>query len=614
MAENAFRITRREGLYATLLLLIIGGFLATSLKTQLNPDGILYAAYPRSAFFDRDILLVNEFNDMQLLPLSRHVSATGLEGNPVAIGTSLLMTPFYALAFLADHVAGLAGLRPGGDGYRGVYAYVFPVGSLFYGFLTALMLFSLASRYGGREHAVVSLLHVVLGTPFFFYLAIHYHVSHLCSAFGVTLFLYAFEMMSRDPDLPARRSSFFVLGAFSGIAILTRTQDGLFWVIPFCFLLFQLQSGLRFRRIVAQGLCFLAGAATAVSPQLVLWKVMHGRWIHAPEAANIDVYNLHLPQILTSSYHGLFVWTPVVMISLAGLILMARHDPRRGIALLLAVMLQLAVSASMRMWWQGASFGLRLLVNCTPIFFLGLTYAYARIRMAWIRWLGGLLVVWTILLGLNVVAGRIDLNRFYPLAELCRIQARLLVDPAGWQRMKEFAGLIRYPGGAAMVTAGVVLVVTILVRYGRRLPGAWRQRVFSTRGATGALATGIALSGLIGLLGVAAHDHKRLWQEDLKRIENGLNSYERFYIDYSYFIMNGEYLVATGRLSEAADEFSRANAVFAMPASFWRQAEILAAAGRQAEAWAVIDQALERWPDNQQLRRRVMGAREQWGK
>jgi hypothetical protein len=317
---------------------------------------------------------------------------------------------------------------------------------------------------------------------------------------------------------------------------------------------------------------------------------------------------------LTSSYHGLFVWTPVLMLSLAGLILMARHDPRRGIPLLLAVILQLAVSASMRMWWQGASFGLRLLVNCTPIFFLGLAFAYARIRMAWIRWLGGLFVVWTFLLGVNVVAGRIDLNRFYPLAELCRIQARLLVDPAGGQQTGPWVGLIRYPGGAVMVTVGVVLAVAILVRYGRRLAGVWRHVVFSTRGVTGAIVTGIILSGLIGLLGAAAHDHKRLWREDLKRIESGLNSYERFYIDYSYYIMNGEYLVATGRLSEAADEFFRANVVYAMPASYWRLVEILAAAGRQAEAGAVLDQALERWPDNQQLRRRAMAVRGQWGK
>jgi hypothetical protein len=607
LSRNGWKTGKRERFYLALLLLIAGGFLSVSLNTQLNPDGILYFSYLRSVFFDRDILLVNEFNDMELLPLSRHVSATGLEGNPVAIGTSLLLLPFYAMAFLADRIGALAGFNLGDDGYRGVYACVFPFGSLFYGCLTGLMILAMVRKRFGQEYAVVALLQIMLGTPFLFYLAVHHQVSHLCSAFSVTLFLYAFETMRDDSGLADRYSPFFVLGAFSGIAILTRTQDGLFWIIPFCYLLFRLRRSGHYRRILGQGVSFLAGAVVAASPQLTLWKIMHGRWIHAPEAANINFFQPHFVEVLTSSYHGLLVWSPVILLSVIGLVLLARDDAGRGIPLLLAVLLQLVISGSMRMWWEGASFGLRLFVNCTPIFCLGLAAAYTRFRASWVRWLGGLFVFWTFLLYLNVVTGTMDLNRFYPLQELFRLQARQLTGLLSLLRgLDGYSGVFRSVGGAGILTVVVVLVMAALIRLRSVFPGALRHRLFSIYGVMGATLAGIGISGLIWLLGHAAHQHKQFWQEDLKRIESGLNSYSLFYIDYSFYIMHGDYFVAVGRLPEAADQYQKAIGILATPALYWRLAETLTAAGRYQEAGTAMQQALARWPEDPHLLRRAI--------
>ncbi len=595
----------KQRLYLTVLLIISGGLLMFSLDTQLNPDGILYSSYLRSAFFDHDILLVNEFNDMELLPLSRYVSATGLEGNPVAIGTPLLMAPFYAIAFLMDHFFSLFGLDLGDDGYRGVYACVFPFGSLFYGCLTGLMILEILRKRFHQEYGVISLTHVVLGTPLLFYLAIHYHVSHLCSAFSVTLFLYVFETVRDDPGLADGYGPYFILGAFSGIAILTRTQNGLFWIIPFCFLLTRLRDRVHYRRISLQGLLFLAGAGAAGSPQLTLWKVMHGHWIHASEAANINFFQPHLLEVLVSSYHGLFVWSPILMLSLIGLFLLARREAGRGAPLLLAVLLQLAVNASMRMWWEGASFGLRLFVNCTPIFCVGLAFLYNRVRASWVRRLGGLCVFWTCLLYLNVVTDRIDLNRFYSLPELFLLQARWLAEPEFIPDWIGHADLLINVAKAAMVTAGVVLAVLTLVRILSAVPVDVRNRFFSIYGAMGTMLAGLGISGLIWLMGAAGHQHKSLWQKDLRRIESGLNSYTLFYIDYSFYITHADYLVALGRLPEAAAAYQEAVKIYAAPELYGRLVETLTAAGRYAEAGTAMRRALALWPDNTHLLRQA---------
>ncbi len=601
---NVFPIAKGEvcsRLYLTILLLIVGSFFAVFLGTQLNPDGILYFSYLRSAFFDRDILLVNEFNELQLLPLSRHLSATGLEGNPVAIGTSILMSPFYATAFLIDRLCGLMGIDIGDHGYWGIYLYVFPFGSLFYGCLTGWMILGILKKQYQLSHAALSLMHIVLGTPFLFYLAVHYHVSHLCSAFSVTLFLYLFETVRNDASLADRYSTHFFLGALSGVAILVRTQNGLFWIIPFCFLLSRLWHTGNFGRVMIQGISFLAGAIIAVSPQLTVWKILHGSWVHAPEAANVNLFQPRLLEVLTSSYHGLFFWSPILIISIIGLCFLVRMDADRGIPLLLAVLLQLIINGSMRMWWEGASFGLRLFMNCTPIFCIGLSVAYTQVKASWIRILGSLLVFWTFLLYLNVVTARIDLNRFYPAMELIRLQARQFTGLLFLQKPDAYLAFLKSLGGSAILVAGVGITIMAIMRLRKTLIAIIDHRQLSTFGVMGVLIAGMGLSGLIYFLGINSQHHKRFWQDDLKRIESGMNSYSLFYIDYWFYVMHAEYLAALGRESEAIHEYWKALQIYPTPGLYRNLTYLLAKRGRHKEAGDAIRQALARWPDDPHL-------------
>jgi hypothetical protein len=79
-----------------------------------------------------------------------------------------------------------------------------------------------------------------------------------------------------------------------------------------------------------------------------------------------------LPGVLVSPSRGLFVYSPVLLFSLAGIALVWRRGPALWRALSLGVPLVIVAIAKWLTWWGGHSWGPRLLADITPIlcFFL----------------------------------------------------------------------------------------------------------------------------------------------------------------------------------------------------------------------------------------------------
>jgi hypothetical protein len=81
-------------------------------------------------------------------------------------------------------------------------------------------------------------------------------------------------------------------------------------------------------------------------------------------------YAPHALQVLASPDHGLFFWTPLAVLALAGLYLL--RD--RVVAACLAIMVvsQVYVAGSVESWTVAGAFGQRRFVNLTIIFVIGL--------------------------------------------------------------------------------------------------------------------------------------------------------------------------------------------------------------------------------------------------
>ena len=86
----------------------------------------------------------------------------------------------------------------------------------------------------------------------------------------------------------------------------------------------------------------------------------------------------HYGAVLFSYWHGLFLWTPVVAIAVAGLAYLWRRDRLVFSAAIAFFALSWYVNAAAADWWAGEAFGSRRFVSCFAVFTLGLAGVIER--------------------------------------------------------------------------------------------------------------------------------------------------------------------------------------------------------------------------------------------
>jgi hypothetical protein len=134
-------------------------------------------------------------------------------------------------------------------------------------------------------------------------------------------------------------------------------------------------------------------AFLALTPQLIVWKVLYGHWVTVggdlgkwvegtgrpiqgevlfhPEAA-LDLSAPYLRYVLLSTDRGLFTWTPGIFLALAAFILGLRRWGLVGLGGLLVLVGTAWLNGSFRLWWSaGDAFGARRFDVVLPLAALG---------------------------------------------------------------------------------------------------------------------------------------------------------------------------------------------------------------------------------------------------
>lgn len=358
-------------------------------------DEVQFFSWLRSWTFDRDVDFENEYRYFYDAGGARDplFAATFLEGvnengrrpNFAPVGCAVLWAPFYA----AGHVVALATGAPA-NGLSQPYISAVAYGSACYGFLAVLLSAAIARRVLGRS--TTAALAVWVGTPLVYYVYVTPPFSHATSAFAVSLFLWTW-LRVREAWTPGRVASLAVLGA---LMAMVREQDALFLIGP---ALDYLRAVWRTQALVtgAQRRRLLVGAATvaaigagifllAYAPQLLAYSALNG----SPSQTDLVLRKLtwtspHAFSVLFDAEHGLFAWTPLAAIAIAGLGLLAlgrspraRRDARWiGVCALLMVAAQVYMSGVVESWTVAGSFGQRRFVALTPLLTLGLAAVFA---------------------------------------------------------------------------------------------------------------------------------------------------------------------------------------------------------------------------------------------
>lgn len=378
-------------------------------------DEIQYFAPLRSLWKDGDLDYRNDYERLlegrapqapERRMLLGRTTATGLAPSYAGIGCALLWAPFFAVGDLAARLGGWPA-----DGYSYPYRAAVCFAAALYGFLGLCLLGALAceSYAAGFATAAVALAWWATALPLYLYVTPP--MPHATSLFAVSLFLWLWSRRGLGGG-PARS---FLLGVVGGLMVLVREQNALFLLL----LVFDLGRALRqalprysllgkVGSTLVAAAAVVCGVAIALVPQLLVWKVLFGRFGPAPERLSFFLpWPRHLLDVLVSADHGLISWHPVWIFGAVGMLLYARRRPNVGLPLLVVFVLNLLFLGSVTNWAGGMAFGQRRLLDCLFIVVLGCAAVMERSPRSVSVVVAGLLIWWNLSLLVQFGSGMI---------------------------------------------------------------------------------------------------------------------------------------------------------------------------------------------------------------
>ncbi len=384
-------------------------------------DGVGYYAYARAIVvnhnlqFESDWLHANPSFYLGRIDAPGHLRAdqytrTGHVDNHFTIGPALIWIPFLAITHAVVLGVDYLGARIPADGFSWPYIDTMAFITALAGFLGLFLSFRLAREYFSERWAFLATLGIWFASSLLVYMYFNPSWSHAHSAFIVALFLWYWDRTRAARTLP----QWLLLGLFGGLMLDVYYPNALFLLVVLVELAVtaarifrsQLSSKTReFRTLVLGSCVFAAALVLALLPTLVSRWVIYGRPL-ATGYTEGTLWHFTHPlwgQVLFSSDHGLFSWTPILLLACVGLLFVVRRDRVLGAGVVLSALAFYSLIAVYLNWDGISSYGNRFFVSLTPVFILGLTALLAASeklvpnrRVAWRAAIAGiaLLVLW----------------------------------------------------------------------------------------------------------------------------------------------------------------------------------------------------------------------------
>jgi len=342
-------------------------------------DSAYYYMYLRSLAMDQDLDFTNEISTMISADYARQrITAVGRPENNMAVGSALLWTPFFLLGHLATLLSNsLFGAHLPTDGYSEFYQGFVYAGNALYVLFGLLFLARTLCRYVSQPAAAYGCLAALLASPLCYYLWSLTPLAHNGSFFAVALFLYLYTT----------RGLAITTALAAGLMFLVRWQD-ILYALPLAWDALAFLAGPGRSAAAPQPLPRrlrqLAGLAASfflvISPQLISWKLIFGKFVLVPpNVQKIDFMHMHPLTTLFSPADGILAWHPFLLAGFSGLFLLRSKDRKLAVSCILVLIVQFMFIASLQ-WSAGGSFGMRFFVGGLPFFGLGFGLLYERLK------------------------------------------------------------------------------------------------------------------------------------------------------------------------------------------------------------------------------------------
>jgi len=378
----------RVVLAITLVMALVhfAGLFARGVRPRvIRGDALHYYVQLRSAVFDHDLDFENDYIGLFTLDFKVSVppadfkwtfehTPNGHVRNFMPVGPALLWAPLFFVVTGATYLLSLAGLAYRPDGFGLALQLVPDVCGVAAAGLAMWFAYQFARSLHGTRAALGATIALLAGSPLIYYAIVSPAYSHALSAMGASAFLLYWWHTRDRTDL--RR--YAAVGALAGLTALIRWQDGLLLATVLVDIVVHARAARISRgRFFAFGVMRLAvaGAAALVifSPQMMVWQSLYGQPFTIPQGAEFMRWTAsQVTAVLFSPNHGLFSWTPLTAVALAGLVPLWKKQPRLVFTLALFFLISTYINGAVVDWWAGEAFGARRFLSCFPIFVVGL--------------------------------------------------------------------------------------------------------------------------------------------------------------------------------------------------------------------------------------------------
>jgi len=386
----------RARLYAslTVLLFLASITLATTWAilhhdsiNWILSDGRYYWCYLPTVVIDHDLDIENQVREHFPERVHQGILSVrtprGYAALKYPIGEALTLAPAFLVAHgLAGFLHPLTGwtwLKP--DGYSFVYQILGLAWILTLGGLSMILLDRWLTRILGPPGAAIlaAVLLWWLGTPYFWYFLFEPFMVHVLSTFWIAVIVYLSGRAIRQ----ARRghARWWLPGAIGlavTMALICRPTDLVILPVAVAGLWPWLRSAdgrTRWRALPA-----LVPAAAPILIQMAVWRIMSGSFFYY-SYGNEPFYFTRpaLWQTLISTRHGLFLWSPLLLVGVWGLARRGSRWPQSDrpflVALLIGGVALWYLNSAWHCWWFGWAFGGRAFTELAPLFLAGFALA-----------------------------------------------------------------------------------------------------------------------------------------------------------------------------------------------------------------------------------------------
>lgn len=293
-------------------------------------------------------------------------SGTGELINKYYSGTALAELPFFMIAHAMTIASG-----GDADGYSKFYMIFINIAALFYLFLGLFYLRKTLIAFTIPRWIIsITLIAAVFATNLFVYTVVDTGLSHVFSFGFISAFVYFSKKYFDSPTVKALP----ILAILLGIIVLIRPIN-LLILLSWPFLAGSLKSvttGIRFafshyKNLIISGLLF----GLIVSIQLIIYKISTGRFVvYSYQEEGFNFSDPHFLDILFSYKKGLFLYTPMYLLAMFGLIPVFKKSRFAALSWFVFFILITYIFSSWWMWYYGGSFSSRVYVEYLPLFMI----------------------------------------------------------------------------------------------------------------------------------------------------------------------------------------------------------------------------------------------------